>query len=65
MDGTVPPLPSRPFTEASYGVWGQHSALLPSGYLTAVRRAGGLALMVPPTPSWSPTPTSSWTASTA
>ncbi|MGH2896495.1 MAG: gamma-glutamyl-gamma-aminobutyrate hydrolase family protein [Solirubrobacteraceae bacterium] len=41
---------TTPFTQASYGVWDQHSAVLPAGYLTEVRRAGGLALMVVPEP---------------
>jgi putative glutamine amidotransferase len=41
---------TTPFTQASYGVWDQHSAVLPAGYVTEVRRAGGLALMVAPEP---------------
>ena len=41
---------TTPFTQASYGVWDQHSAVLPAGYVTAVRRAGGLALLVAPEP---------------
>jgi putative glutamine amidotransferase len=41
---------STPFTDASYGVWQQHSAVLPAGYVDAVRRAGGLAVMVAPDP---------------
>jgi putative glutamine amidotransferase len=41
---------STPFTQASYGVWDQQSAVLPAGYVEAVRRAGGLALMVAPEP---------------
>lgn len=39
-----------PFTEATYGVWSQHSAVLPAGYVNEVRRAGGLALLVAPEP---------------
>jgi putative glutamine amidotransferase len=39
-----------PFTHASYGVWDQPSAVLPAGYVTEVRRAGALALMVAPEP---------------
>jgi putative glutamine amidotransferase len=39
-----------PFTKASYGVWNQHSAVLPAGYVNEVRRAGGLALMLAPEP---------------
>jgi putative glutamine amidotransferase len=41
---------STPFTHASYGVWNQHSAVLPAGYVTAVNQAGGLALMIAPDP---------------
>jgi putative glutamine amidotransferase len=41
---------SIPFTDASYGVWNQRSAVLPAGYVDALRRAGGLALMVAPEP---------------
>ena len=41
---------STPLTHASYGVWNQPSAVLPAGYVEAVRRAGGLALMVAPEP---------------
>jgi putative glutamine amidotransferase len=38
------------FTEASWGVWTQDTALLPFIYVSAVQRAGGLALMLPPDP---------------
>jgi putative glutamine amidotransferase len=38
-------------TEAAYGVWSQFSAVLPASYLSEVRRAGGLALMVAPEPA--------------
>jgi putative glutamine amidotransferase len=49
MDASRPAIAiSTPFTHASYGVWHQHSAVLPAGYVDAVRRAGGLALMVAP-----------------
>ncbi|HEX3688114.1 MAG TPA: gamma-glutamyl-gamma-aminobutyrate hydrolase family protein [Solirubrobacteraceae bacterium] len=41
---------STPLTNATYGVWSQSSAVLPASYLTEVRRAGGLALMVAPEP---------------
>jgi putative glutamine amidotransferase len=41
---------SAPLTHASYGVWNQQSAVLPAGYVEAVGRAGGLALMVAPEP---------------
>jgi putative glutamine amidotransferase len=51
MDASRPAIAiSTPFTHASYGVWHQHSAVLPAGYVDAVRRAGGLALMVAPEP---------------
>jgi putative glutamine amidotransferase len=35
---------------ASWGVWDQSAALLPMGYLHAVQRAGGVAVMLPPDP---------------
>jgi putative glutamine amidotransferase len=35
---------------AQWGVWDQQAALLPFGYIDAIQRAGGLALMVPPDP---------------
>jgi putative glutamine amidotransferase len=38
-------------TRAQWSVWDQQAALLPSGYITAIQRAGGLALMIPPDPS--------------
>jgi putative glutamine amidotransferase len=41
---------STPVTVASYGVWNQPSALLPASYVTAVRQAGGLSLLVAPEP---------------
>lgn len=41
---------TTPFTQARYGVWDQHSAVLPAGYVTQVRRAGGLPLLVAPDP---------------
>jgi putative glutamine amidotransferase len=37
-------------TDASWGVWSQPAALLPSSYIGAIQRAGGLALMIPPDP---------------
>ncbi len=33
---------------ARWGVWDQQAVLLPADYLTAIQRAGGTALMVPP-----------------
>ena len=37
-----------PITHAAFGVWNQPAALLPAGYVAAIERAGGLALMVVP-----------------
>jgi putative glutamine amidotransferase len=37
-------------TLAHWGVWDQQAALLPFNYVTAVQRAGGLALMIAPDP---------------
>jgi putative glutamine amidotransferase len=37
--------------QARWSVWDQQAALLPASYLDAVRRGGGLALMVPPDPA--------------
>lgn len=36
--------------DANWSVWNQQAALLPAGYVTAIQRAGGLALMVAPDP---------------
>ena len=47
MNGYRPAIAiTTPLAQASYGVWDQHSAVLPASYLDEVRRAGGLALMV-------------------
>jgi putative glutamine amidotransferase len=35
-------------TRASWGAWDRLSALLPLDYITAIQRAGGLAVMIPP-----------------
>lgn len=35
---------------ASYGVWEEPAALLQMSYITAIQRAGGLAVMIPPDP---------------
>ena len=37
-----------PVIEATFGVWNQPAALLPDGYVNAVRQAGGLALLTTP-----------------
>src|SRR5437764_4418650 len=51
MDATRPAIAiSTSLTHASYGVWHQNSAVLPAGYVDAVRRAGGLPLMIAPEP---------------
>lgn len=34
--------------EASWGVWRQPAALVPQSYVTAVTRAGGVAMLLPP-----------------
>jgi putative glutamine amidotransferase len=34
--------------EASWGVWAQPAALIPHSYVTAVTRAGGIAVLLPP-----------------
>jgi putative glutamine amidotransferase len=35
-------------TQARYGVWDEPAALLPYMYISAVQRAGGIALLIPP-----------------
>jgi putative glutamine amidotransferase len=35
---------------AAFGAWNEDSALVPHGYVRAVERAGGRALLVPPSP---------------
>jgi putative glutamine amidotransferase len=45
-----------PFTFAEFGVWRQPAALLPQGYVTAVNRAGGLALLATPDPALTANP---------
>jgi putative glutamine amidotransferase len=39
-----------PVSDARFGVWNQPAALLPAGYVEAIRRAGGLALLAAPDP---------------
>jgi putative glutamine amidotransferase len=34
--------------DASWGVWTQPASLVPQGYIDAIQRAGGLAVMIPP-----------------
>ncbi|HEY8626304.1 MAG TPA: gamma-glutamyl-gamma-aminobutyrate hydrolase family protein [Solirubrobacteraceae bacterium] len=34
--------------EASWSVWNQPASLLPHGYISAIQRAGGLAVIIPP-----------------
>ena len=38
------------FLHAEFGVWSQRAAVLPAGYVDAVQRAGGLALILAPDP---------------
>ncbi len=38
--------------QASWSVWNQRAALTPFGYVEAIHRAGGLALMIPPDPEF-------------
>jgi putative glutamine amidotransferase len=38
--------------EASWSVWNQRAALTPHGYITAIHRAGGIAVMIPPDPEF-------------
>jgi putative glutamine amidotransferase len=45
-----------PFTFADFGVWSMPAALLPAGYVAAVNRAGGLALLVTPDPALTENP---------
>jgi putative glutamine amidotransferase len=42
--------------EASWGVWRQPAVLLPLNYFTAIQRAGGFALMIPPDPELAEAP---------
>jgi putative glutamine amidotransferase len=37
---------------AAWSVWNQRAALTPYGYITAIHRAGGLAVMIPPDPEF-------------
>ncbi|HEY2438640.1 MAG TPA: gamma-glutamyl-gamma-aminobutyrate hydrolase family protein [Solirubrobacteraceae bacterium] len=39
-----------PVSDASFGVWNQRAAVLPADYMSAINRAGGLALLVAPDP---------------
>jgi putative glutamine amidotransferase len=39
-----------PVTDVSYGVWHQPAVVLPAAYISAITRAGGLALLVAPDP---------------
>ena len=38
--------------QAAWSVWNQRAALTPYGYITAIHRAGGLAVMIPPDPEF-------------
>lgn len=37
-------------TQARWGLWDERAALLSFGYITAIQRSGGLAMMIPPDP---------------
>jgi putative glutamine amidotransferase len=37
--------------DATWGVWSQTAAVLPFAYITAVQRAGGTAILIPPDPA--------------
>jgi putative glutamine amidotransferase len=39
-------------TDASWSVWKQRAALTPYGYIAAIHRSGGLAVMIPPDPEF-------------
>jgi putative glutamine amidotransferase len=43
-------------TDASWSVWTQRAALTPYGYIAAIHRAGGLAVMIPPDPEFGQDP---------
>ena len=45
-----------PVSDASFGVWNQRAAVLPAGYVDAIHRAGGLALLVAPDPELTANP---------
>jgi putative glutamine amidotransferase len=38
--------------QAAWGVWNQRAALTPYGYIEAIQRAGGIAVMIPPDPEF-------------
>jgi len=42
--------------QAKWGVWDRRAALLPFEYITAIQRAGALALMIPPDPELADNP---------
>jgi putative glutamine amidotransferase len=42
--------------DAQWGVWDQRAALLPVGYITAIQKARGLAVMIPPDPAFQDDP---------
>ena len=50
---------------ARWTVWDQEAHLLDRSYVDAIQAAGGLALMLPPDPTRSRTPTRCSTCSTA
>jgi putative glutamine amidotransferase len=47
---------STTLAPAQWGVWDQRAALLPFAYITAIQRAGGMAVMIPPDPALEQSP---------
>jgi putative glutamine amidotransferase len=47
---------STALTRAQWGVWDQRAVLLPLDYITAIQRAGAVALMIPPDPAHEESP---------
>ena len=45
-----------PLENAAWGLWRERAALVPFSYVTAVQRAGGVALLLPPDPVATETP---------
>jgi putative glutamine amidotransferase len=41
---------------AQWSVWDQQAALVPTNYLDAIRRAGGMAVLLAPDPAWTADP---------
>ena len=39
------------FETVRWGAWEDRAAMVPAGYVAAVQRAGGIALLLPPDPA--------------